>query len=283
MMLRAISLVPPPMARRSAGTGTGRRSGTARILVDHRLPTRASVVSISNWMVSAWEILMIARPPRAASRRARRGRRGRRVVPARRGAPARGRPSPWRGRRRPAPSLQDCGIVDVLVGFALGADAAGEFGATADGPALVVHLLRCHGPAVVHLADDGVVAEFEVVEELLAEFVAASTCRMRRMVIPVLDRHQEHGEALVLGHVSRGPGEQEAVVGGEGAGAPGLGAVDDPPVPAALCAGDDAGQIGSAAGLGEQLHQHLVAADGTRDVLTLCSSDPVSRIVAHRW
>ena len=79
-------------------------------------------------------------------------------------------------------------------------------------------------------------------------------------------RHQEHRQPIVFGYVPIGPGQAQAVVGGERPGAPGLGAVDDPPSVAAVGAGDDARQVRAAAGFGQQLHQHLIAAQRRRDV-----------------
>ena len=69
--------------------------------------------------------------------------------------------------------LEQRHVVDRHVGLALGADAAGELRAAADRAPLVVQLPGRHVPALVDLADDGVVAEFEVVEELLAELDAS--------------------------------------------------------------------------------------------------------------
>ena len=73
----------------------------------------------------------------------------------------------------------------------------------------------------------------------------------------------------MLGHVPIGAGQQQPVVGGERTGAPRLRAVDHPLVADAVGAGDDAGQIRSAAGLRQQLHEHLVTADRGRNVLAL--------------
>ena len=73
----------------------------------------------------------------------------------------------------------------------------------------------------------------------------------------------------MLGHVPVGAGQHQPVVGGERAGAPRLGAVDHPLVADAVGPGDDAGEIRSAAGLRQQLDEHLVAAQGGRNMLAL--------------
>ncbi len=73
----------------------------------------------------------------------------------------------------------------------------------------------------------------------------------------------------MLRHVPVGARQQQAVVGGERTGAPGLRAVDDPLVALAVGAGDDAREIGAAAGLREQLHEDLVTAQHGPNALLL--------------
>ena len=166
--------------------------------------------------------------------------------------------------------LQQGGIVDRFVGFALGADAAGEFRSAADGAPLVVELPRGHRPAAVDLSDDGVVAQFEAVEELLAELVTpVDLLDAAHGDAGALNGYQEHRQALVLGHVPVGTGQQESVVRGECAGAPRLCAVDHPFLALAVGACDDTGEVRSAAGFRQQLHQHLVAPDRGRNMLPL--------------
>ncbi len=177
---------------------------------------------------------------------------------------------------------EELDVVDGHIGLALGADAAGELRAAADRAPLVVQLSRCHLPASVDFADDRVVAEFEVVEELFAEFdrpvhLLDAPQRDPRAV----DRHQEHRQALVLGHVPVGARQHQPVVGGECACAPSLRAVDDPFVALAVGTGDDAGEIRSAAGLGQQLDEYLVAAQARpKCVAASALREPVSRMVA---
>jgi hypothetical protein len=116
-------------------------------------------------------------------------------------------------------------------------------------------------------ADHGVVTEFEVVEELLAELhrpVDLFDATQRNS--GAVDRHHEHRQALVLGHVPIGTGQHQAVVGGERAGAPCLGAVDHPLVADAVGPGDDTGEIRSATGFRQQLHEHFITAQRGGDV-----------------
>ena len=175
------------------------------------------------------------------------------------------------------------GIVHRRRVTAFVARAAGEFRALTDGTAFVIELPGRHCPALVHLTDDRVVTHVDAVEEFLAEL--GSPVHLRdapqgdsRMV----DRNQEHGQAVVLGHIPIGAGQAQSVVGGERAGAPGLGAVDHPPVTLAFGARDDAGQVRSAAGLRQQLDQDFIAAQRGPDGCLFCSSLPVSSSVAQQ-
>ena len=89
----------------------------------------------------------------------------------------------------------------------------------------------------------------EVVEELFAELGGAVDLRdAPQRDARAVDGHQEHRQALVLGHVPVGAGQHQAVVGGKRAGAPRLRAVDDPVVGHAVGAGDHPGQVRSTAG-----------------------------------
>src|SRR5271166_2700003 len=133
---------------------------------------------------------------------------------------------------------------------ALAATAAGEFRTHSHRAALMVELARGHRPPLVDLADNGVVADVDTIEKLLTELRGAielSDAPQRDS--GMLDGHQEHGQAVVLGHIPVGTGQTKAVVGGECACAPGLCAVDHPAVAIALGTGDHTGQVRSAAGL----------------------------------
>src|SRR5581483_9236583 len=93
-------------------------------------------------------------------------------------------------------------VVDRRRVAALAATAACELGALADSATFVIQLPRRHRPALVHLTDHCVVADIHPVEELLAELGGPVDLRDApqgdtRMV----DRHQEHGQAVVLGYV----------------------------------------------------------------------------------
>ena len=67
--------------------------------------------------------------------------------------------------------LEQTDVIDgKVVRLTLGTNATRELRATADGSPFVIKLARRHVPAAVDFADHRVVTEFEVVEELLAEF-----------------------------------------------------------------------------------------------------------------
>ena len=166
--------------------------------------------------------------------------------------------------------LQKAHVINGIRGAALAAAAAGEFGALSNRATFVIELPRCHRPAAVDLADHGIVANVDPVEKFLAELGgAAQHSNAPQRDSRMRDGHQEHGQSLVLGHIPCGAGQTQPVVGGKRAGAPRLGPVEHPPVALAFGPGDDTGQIRSPAGFGQQLHQHLVATQGRRDVLFL--------------
>jgi hypothetical protein len=133
----------------------------------------------------------------------------------------------------------------------------------------VIELARRYIPTPVHFADDGLVAELQAVEELLAELSGSVDLRDAAQGDAwAVDAHQEHCQAVVFGHIPVRSGQQQAVIGSERAGAPRLGAVGHPGVVAALGARDHTRQVRSTAGLGEQLDEHLVAAQRRRNVLS---------------
>ncbi len=84
----------------------------------------------------------------------------------------------------------------------------------------------------------------------------------------VLHVDPEHGQALVLGHVGVGAGQQQAEIGVLGAAGPHLLAVDDP-IAAAVAGLDRPGagrrRVGAARRLAEQLAPDLFAAQGRAD------------------
>ena len=83
-------------------------------------------------------------------------------------------------------------------------------------------------------------------------------------------RDQEHRQPGLLGDVRIGPGEQQAVVGEPGAGRPHLLAVDAPPVVVPHRRRCDRGQVGTGAGLAEQLTaQQIRAQEGPGELLAL--------------
>ncbi len=75
--------------------------------------------------------------------------------------------------------------------------------------------------------------------------------------------HDEHGEPGVLGHVGIGAGQADGVVGVVAARGPDLGAVEAPGVAVALGPGEQTGQVGAAARLGEELAPDVVAVAGS--------------------
>ena len=77
---------------------------------------------------------------------------------------------------------------------------------------------------------------------------------------------REVGDALVLGDVGVGAGDQHAEVGDLAAGGPHLLAVDDPLVAVEHRLGLQAGEVGAGAGLAEQLTPRLLAGDDVADV-----------------
>ena len=108
-----------------------------------------------------------------------------------------------------------------------------------------------------------------------------STWRICSTVTPgLVDLHDEHGQAAVLGDVPVGAGQAHGVVGVVRRRAPDLRAVQDEDVAVAVGAGEAAGQVGAAAGLGEELHPQLLALQDRGEVARFCSWVPKSTRVA---
>ena len=109
-------------------------------------------------------------------------------------------------------------------------------------------------PALVDLADDVVVGELDVVEELLAELgVAVDLTDRPHGHARRVGGHREPGEPAVLRHVPIGARQAHAVVGVVRAAAPDLRAVEDPAIAVAGRTRRDARQVGARARLGEEL------------------------------
>ena len=84
-----------------------------------------------------------------------------------------------------------------------------------------------------------------------------------------LHRHDEVGEAFVLGDIGVGARKEEHVLRHVGERGPDLLAVDDVVVAVLHSPGLERGEVGAGAGLGEALAPHLFAGEDLRDVLLL--------------
>ena len=105
-----------------------------------------------------------------------------------------------------------------------------------------------HGPAVVQAADDGVVGDAGVAEEDLVEHGVAGHLHQRAdLDAGLVHVDGELGDALVLGHVGVGAGDEHADVGGLAERGPHLLAVDDPLVAVLDGPGGEAGEVGAGA------------------------------------
>ena len=132
--------------------------------------------------------------------------------------------------------------------------------ARADGQALVHQGGQRHFPALANAAEALGVGQTDIVE---IDLVKA------RLTIGLLDRHdaharrvhaqEEHGQALVLGHVRVGAGDQDAPLRIVRAAGPDLLAIDHPVVAIALSLGAQTCQIGTTSRFGEQLAPDVFA------------------------
>ena len=143
----------------------------------------------------------------------------------------------------------------------LGEPAAGRVAtARAEARPLVGQRRVRRGPAVVETADQRRVRHPGVGDEDLVEECMARHLLERTDVDTVLEHVEgEVRDALVLGHVGVGAGEQHAEVGVLAARGPHLLAVDDPLVAVLDGAGLQAGQVRTGLGLAEQLAPRLLA------------------------
>ena len=122
-------------------------------------------------------------------------------------------------------------------------------------------------PALAHLAQALAVGDAHVGEEHLVEVGAARHLLDRpHFHARRLHRQEEHGQALVLGHVGIGAGDDDAVVGVMRARGPDLLAVDHPAVAVTLGPGADAGHVGARRRLGEELAPDFLAVQRGLDV-----------------
>jgi hypothetical protein len=137
-----------------------------------------------------------------------------------------------------------------------------------------------HHPAVVHAAHHVVLGAAGAVEEDLVELGRAVGLGDGPHLHPgLLHRHEQVGDALVLGSVGVGAGEEEHVVGELGLRGPHLLAVDHPLVAVEHGGGLEAGEVGAAVGLAEALAPPHLAPQDLGQELCFCSSVPHWRMV----
>ena len=179
----------------------------------------------------------------------------------------------------------DVGIVDppALVGPRLdGVDEAGEVGAERRG-VLVLEGDHQGRPAAVDLADAPAVLDHDVVEEDDVRALARQRVHGLDLDAGLVERDEEHRQALVLGHVRVGPGQEEHVVGDVGVRREHLLPVDDPAVAVAPGPGADAGDVGPHLGLGHaEGDRELTAQEAGEDgVLQLVGADGPDHVGHH--
>ena len=109
-------------------------------------------------------------------------------------------------------------------------------------------------PTVAFAADQvGVVDHGVVEEDLVEDGVTRHLAQRPDGDAGLLQRESEPGDALVLGDVEVGAGQQHAEVGTDGLTRPDLLPVDHPAIPVTLGSGGQAGQVRTRAGLTEEL------------------------------
>jgi hypothetical protein len=151
----------------------------------------------------------------------------------------------------------------------VGCDAAGlarrEVGVT--GAAFVHEHRLGDGPPAVDLADEVLVGDDDVVEELLAELgVTVDLSDLADRDARCVRRDREPREAAVLRRVPVGPGETHRPVGVVGAAGPDLRAGDPPHVAVADGARADAGEVGARFRLRVELAPDLFPGEDLGDV-----------------
>ena len=151
-------------------------------------------------------------------------------------------------------------------------ELVGDRGDRAEGePGALVHQRRQrHRPAVADAADDVLVGDPRLVHEDLVELALAGDLDQRLgFDALLLHVHQEVGEALVLGGVGVGAGDEHAPLRELGQGRPDLLPGDDPFVAVLDGAGLQRGEVGARLGLREALAPDLVGVEDRLQVALL--------------
>ena len=165
---------------------------------------------------------------------------------------------PWRLSRRAAATSRWC--CDCVAGDARQRAAA----------ALVAERGLRDGPALAELADLVGLLHARIGHEDLAELRGAGDLLERAHVDAGLAHvHEEARDALVLGHLGVGAGEEEPPVGDGAARRPDLLTVDDEVVARVDGAGLERGEVGAGIGLGIELAPQLLRREDLPEVARL--------------
>ena len=151
-------------------------------------------------------------------------------------------------------------------------EAVGDLRDRAEGePGALVHQRRDrHRPAVADAADDVGVGDPRLLDEDLVELALAGDLDQRLGLHPgLLHVHQEVGEALVLGGVGVGAGDEHAPLGVLGEGRPDLLPGDDPFVAVLDRLRLQRGEVGARLRLGEALAPDLLGGEDRLQVALL--------------